>query len=280
MPRKKRLEGARVHLVYPKLEELRWFLATVKHGTAQKAAKSLGMGNFATIPNANRRIQDQVGVKLLNRNNTLTEAGQVFATHAARVLKAHERMLKESAKVASAQAALPPATVHVENWLLDKFHLSSLKLDIRTIVTYDEPMDLYEAAKNPGRRGVFIITNSAAAASLSGGKLASTKLLEYKLKLYGQHDISFSPMRWLDMDCFGRLGASLQDNLPTHVSTHCVGCVSNPTAMRYALLGNCSLAGWLPEEWADGLLELFPEKVPVTVPVWMLAAVQSDATEK
>ena len=281
MPRKKRLEGARVHLVYPKLEELRWFLATVKHGTAQKAAKSLGIGNFATIPNANRRIQDQVGVKLLNRDNTLTEAGQVFAKHAARVLSAHERMLKESAKVASSQAALPPATVHVENWLLDKWSLSSLQFEVRTVVTYDEPMELYEAAKNPGRRGVFIVTNSAAAASLlTCGKLASTKLFEYKLKLYGQQGMTISPLRWLDMDCFGRLGASLQDNLPTHVSTHCVGCVSNPTAMRYALLGNCSLAGWLPEEWADGLLELFPEKVPVTVPVWMLAAVQSDATEK
>lgn len=275
MPRKKRLEGARVHLVYPKLEELRWFLATVKHGTAQKAAKSLGIGNFATIPNSNRRIQDQVGVKLLNRDNTLTEAGQVFAKHAARVLSAHKRMLREAARVAGAQAALPPATVHIENWLLDKFNLSILPVESKTVITYDDPMELYEATKNPGRRGVFIVTNTHFAQISAKGRLTLSKLFDYKLKLYGSDDISFSPMRWLDLDCFGNIEKRRQE-MPTRIETRCVGSVDNPMAMRYALLGNSALAGWLPEEWADGLLELFPEKVPVEVPVWMLSSVESD----
>lgn len=276
----KRIRRPRVHMMYPKLEELNWFLETVKQGTAKKAADKLGIENFAIIPNANRRIQQQVGVKLLNADNTLTEAGEVFAAHAKRVLAAHKQMLRATGKVASAQAALPPATVHVENWLLDKFNLSSLPFEVRTVVTYDEPSELYEATKHPGRRGVFIITNSDAAASLACGKLQLSKLFEYKLKLYGQDQISFSPMRWLDMGCFGRVRFSLPDHLPTHVEAQEVGCVDNPISCRYALLGNPCVAGWLPEEWSEGLLELFPEKVPVLAPVWMLTAVQSDMTRK
>lgn len=276
MPRKKRFENARVHLVYPKLEELKWFLATVRYGTAQKAAIKLGIGNFSVIPNANRRIQQLVGVKLLNRDNTLTEAGEVFAKHAARVLAAHRRMLAATGKVAGAQEALPPATLHIENWLLDAFDPSTMPFEVKTVIQYEDPMALYEATKHPGRRGVFVITNSDAAASLAGGKLKMSKLFEFRLRLYGQPDISFSPMRFIDLNCFGKVSVSLASHLPTHIATHETAEVNNPVAMRYALLGNPALAGWLPEEWSDDLPELFPEKVPVVVPVWMLTTVQSD----
>lgn len=267
----KHTHNARVHTVYPKLEELRWFVLTVKFGNTRIAADKLGILNYAIIPNANRRIEQLVGVKLLDKNNVPTQAGEVFLKHAKRVLAAHARMLRATRKTPLSQEALLPATVHIENWLLHKLDLcKALPYEARTVITYDEPMELYEAAKKPGRRGVFIITNSNAVPNLTG-QLAAVKLLDYKLRLYSASPVGL-PIRWIDTDCFG---GSLRSELPDGGRRfHEVGCVPNLVAVRNALLGNPGLCGYLPAEWAEDFSEVFREIPSVDVPIWLLSAVQ------
>lgn len=266
----KQTHNAKVHTIYPKLEELRWFLMTVQYGNTRIAADKLGIKNYAIIPNSNRRIEQVVGAKLLNRNNTLTDAGRVFARCARRVLASHKTMMKSTRK-AESQAALPPATVHVENWLLHKLNLYSvLPYEIREVVGYDEAMELYEATRKPGRRGVFLITNSNAVPNLTG-RLAAVKLFEYQLRLYTLDKVGYPSIRWMNTGCFG---VDLRKALPLGQCFHEVGEVPNCLAMRYALLGNPGLCGHLPAEWAEGLTELFCEKVPLVVPIWLLSDVE------
>lgn len=267
----KHTHNARVHTVYPKLEELRWFVMTVKFGNTRIAADKLGILNYAIIPNANRRIEQLVGVKLLDRNNVPTQAGEVFLKHAKRVLAAHARMLRLTRKIPLSQEALLPATVHIENWLLHKLDLSKVLLyEARTVITYDEPMEVYEATKKPGRRGVFIITNSNVVPNLIG-RLAAIKLFDYELRLYSASPVGL-PIRWIDTDCFGD---SLRSFLPDDGKRfHEIGCAPNLVAIRNALLGNPGLCGYLPAEWSEGFSEVFREIPSAVVPVWALSDVQ------
>jgi hypothetical protein len=262
------------HAITPRLEQLRWFLATIRYGSTREASKRLGVLNNSVIPNSNRSIQKELGIKLLNQNGTTTPAGEEFVKHAKRILATHSRMLKAMAKQKDVEAYRPIVTLHAEVWMLDKFQVSICadKYKIQKIVGHNNCMELYQELPKLHRNALFLITNPIAV-GFHESKFKVEIISSYKLNLYknpSQDPNSRLPV--LTMDCFGPADLWMEPTILQEANLYDIS-VDNPVAMRNAILGGAGI-GYLPEEWADGLEQIFPKEKSVKAPIWLFSTVQ------
>jgi len=270
---KKRRANPRRFSISPRLEELEWFLATVKYGNAAQASKALKIDNTTTIPDGNRRIIKTVGVKLLNQDNTLTEAGEVFVKYAIRVLAAHRKMLREIKKVEAAERANPKIVLHVENWMLDAVNFAEIlpNYEIRHLIRYDEPAELWQKAALPKKRDAFVIGNFSVYESLESKYNHKPEIINYRLRLYGSDPVDTYPIRGIDINSFGFIDP--QQLLPEGIPMVKVAEVANPVELRHAILGGAGV-GCLPTlHWSDGLVDIFPQGKYQPVKIWLMTNV-------
>lgn len=271
---KRKSPDRKQYIVNPKLEELLWFVYTVKCGNAARASKKLKIRNTALIPAGNRRLEKQLGIKLLNQNAGPTEAGIEFAKYAARVLAAHRRAMRAMKKFEKTHNALPRITLHVETWMLDKLDFQQIIpiYEIDKIIRYDEPMKLWHRATISKKKDAFVVCNSSMYDELSPRFSEKHTIVNYLTKFFGNKKADQTLIRQIEMNCFGP--TPIGNLLPDGVEVVKVATVENPVELRNAILGGSGV-GVLPVfHWSDGLTEIFPEENFSSVSIWLLTNVK------
>ena len=224
-----------VYKMSPKLEELRWFVLTVEHGSAHRASLKVGTKNLATIATSNRRMEQFFNTDLFDPDRKPTQAGMVFYEYAKKVLQAHEKMVKKVKKAATGCNA-PRVPGCIEEWLKIA-HPSILNqatdFRINRIITYETFADWLSAARSTGPK-LLVSANRAAIVNLQREFKYSKVLATLPTFDFTCGDGRRILPAW-DMDL---MSAQKEDDI----------IADNPSIMAYTLVGRGGV-GRMPQEW-------------------------------